>query len=647
MELVVPESMTGITGPCPSCRGTITAPPPPQIVDELPPPLPQEPVSIPLQLVASGSAKARVPTSFGRVIPSLLLSVAIFGVGWVVAWQCGKAPPPSLGTVQRWASGLLADSKPPSPKILQIRSDAWNLMMEVPEEQWVQLHPGGNNDVATLINEQNFKCRVVMNVKVLGCISMDQGWVGSALRLYLKSGSALPNSQGVPSGVEKIISGRKFYFSSGQLEQSTSLFRPNPVTLCTYDLVENNIAYSFEFQGCGEEVLETLPKIAEGVLANFRPLVKDAPLPSTNNLTYSDPRLLRTETGLDFPNPGAGWGIIPDVPTPLSLMSSLTSQRSISTAFGRAGERMVVSGWIGAPSVGYGTVEGDIAGISVVQLPAELLTDLPHLADLILAAWFPQVSINRENERVFKAGSAAGFEYDGQISSNLNPAPFVFRLARRGNRLYALGACSFSEKRSKADLTGILDQASWLDPVWDGSSVSPAYTPAVCSKLWEHLILTIGQERRAANQLAEALGIFQSAFDVRSSGGILLAMCETLALLNQAEEGADLMEKHWRDQEPRNDFLAGAAQFMAQHKRFETATMLFTTALGRAKEGRDLLQAETVESYLQILHDARAHDEALRVLDVLSLAQPGNHWHLWEAYILFNGVDTRARAKRG
>ena len=676
MELVVPESLAGITGPCPGCRGMIsapspspsslppphqpvleTAPPqpkedivgnpqPPNISDaavELPPPLPAEPTSSPLQLVASSPGKGRSLASLVGIFPSLLLGLAIVAISWVAAWQFGKAPPPSLETVQQWVSGLFPSSKPPLRKMLQIRSDAWNMMLEVPEDQWVQLHPGGNNYVASLINEQNPKCRVVMNVKVLGCISKDQGWVGAALRMYLRSGSALPNSKGVPSGAEKTIGGRKCYFSREEAGQSTSLFRPNPVTVCTYDLVENNIAYSFEFQGCGDEVLGTLPELAEGVLANFRPLVKDAPLASTNNLTCSDPRLLRAETGLDFPNPGPGWGIIPDVPTPLSLMSSVTSQRSISTAFGRAGERMLVSGWIGAPSVGYGTVDGDIAGLSVVQLPPELMKDLPHLADLIMGAWFPQVSINRENERPFKTGSFAGFEYDGQISSNLNPAPFVFRLARRGNLLYALGACSFSEKRSKSELTAILNKASWLDPVWDGSRVSPAYTPAACTKLWEHLILALGQERRAANQLAEALEIYQGAYDVRSSGGVLLALCETLALVNQAEKATELMDNHWREQEPRNDFLAGAAQFMAQHQRLETATTLFTTALGRAKEGQDFLQAETVEKYLHTLHDARAHDEALRVLDVLNLAQPSNHWHLWEAYILFNGVDTRAR----
>ena len=581
--------------------------------------------------------------SLARVFRSLLLGATILGISWIAAWKFGKAPPPSLQTLQAWVSGLLPASKPPPTKMLQIRSDAWNMVLEVPEDQWVQLHPGGNNQVLTLVNEQNPKCRVVMNCKVLGCITKDQGWVGAALRNYLRSGSALPNSKGVPSGAEKTIGGRKFYFSREEVEQSASLFRPNPVTLCIYDLVENNIAYSFEFQGCGDEVLGTLPEIAEGVLANFRPLVKDAPLASTNNLTCSDPRLLRTETGLDFPNPGDGWGIIPDVPTPLSLMSSVTSQRSISTAFGRAGERMVASGWIGAPSVGYGTVDGDIAGLSVVQLPPELLTDLPHLADLIQGAWFPQVSINRENERPFKGGSAVGFEYDGQISSNLNPAPFVFRLAKRGNTLFALGACSFSEKRSKTDLVAILDKASWLEPIWDGSRISTPYTPAVCTRLWEHLILTIGQERRTANQLAQALEIFQRAFEVRSSGGILLALCETLALLNQSEKAVDLMDKNWRAQEPRNDFLAGAAQFMAQQQRMETATVLFTTALSRAKEGQDFLQAETVENYLHKLHDVRAHDEALRVLDVLNLAQPSNHWHLWEAYILFNSVDTRGR----
>ena len=648
IELIVPSVAAGVTGPCPSCGGTITAPQ--QMLSEVKKveseaSLPNPVTVSPLAMVPPRRHKQRAWPSPLRYVLSGLIAVALLGVSWVVAWQSGHAPQPSLAVLEEWIKGWLAPAPGPTRKMLQVRSDAWNLVMEVPADQWVELHPGGSNHLCSLVNDQNPQCRVVFRASVLGSISKDQGWVGVALRSWLKSGTSLRDGKigGETAGEDKVIGGRNFHFVREEIAQSSDFFRPGAVTVCTYDLMENNIAYSFEFVGRGKEAFATLPDLAEGVLATMRPLVKDVSITQTNNLTYSDPRLLRNDVGVDLPSPGNGWSIIPDAPTPLALLGSVTAQRTITSSIGHAGERLIASGQLGGPSVGYITEDGDVLGLSVVQLPAELTSDFAHLAEIILAAWFPQVSINRENEKPFSPANATGTEYDGQISSKLNPAPFVFRLVRRGSMVCALGACSFSQKRSKEQLAAMLDQAVWSEPVQQESPVMADHTPLVSVKLWEHLILTIGRERQKANQLAEALNIYQRAFAVRASGAILLSTCETLVQLNQTDQAVALMEKEWGQQELTNAFLTGAADFMAQHQRQEAATKLFTMALNRARDGQDTLKSEMVESYLMKLHDTQAHDEALRVLDLLNNAVPSNHWHLWEAYILYNGPQTKAR----
>lgn len=574
-------------------------------------------------------------------------SLAIAFTGWMIAWRCGYAPKPDYEVTKAWISNLFV-KKGEGSQPVKLSSDEWNISLTLPSETWTAMHPGGDNAIFTVANFTDPECRVVMRAHVMG--SMAQ----SNLDLPKKDGESISElllrmiltgavaEKGITTE-EKLIGGKKYQYMREEKPHGDYFFRGQNVVECSYLKVENNTAYIFDFVGNGAKAFEKLPGVAEAVLMEVKPMVADLDVASSNNSTYSDPSLLQQETGLSFPNPGPGWNIIPDGPTIFARMRAAAKRNGLSTIVGRSGERSLNSGKLGAPSVGYSTADGDIAGLSVVRLPSQLQPDNSRLVDLILDSWFPETSVDKQNERKFSVGTYEGIEVSGQISSDLTPSPFVFRLVRRGDVIYALGACSFSQKRSIPQLVTILDTAAWTTPKLDLSILNQRYTPPVCGAIWEDLILKLGKELQDANKVEEALDVYREAYETKMSGPMLLAYCEALSMVNQKEKAVAMLEKEWREQ-TNFSFLPEAATFLARHGKLDSATTLFVTAVQKAMEGQGLITKTMIESYLKELQKAQAHDEALRVIDVLSSIVPSAEWRMWEAYILHNNPKTKARS---
>jgi tetratricopeptide (TPR) repeat protein len=601
-------------------------------------------------LVLPKKRRRRVLPSWLPAVATVVLLIGLGWGGWLAAWQSGHAPKPSIAVLREFWNHLWNRSEKPESTVMRIENAAWNLSLELPRNEWTELHPGGSNFLCSAANLQDPECRVVMNVGVQGTVPKELASLVAkdgetlAQKMLGEHFADLASKQGLLVE-ERLIGGKKFRYFRQEESKSKRYFRPHPVATCVYLYFENNSSYFIVFTGHGAKAFEKLPTIAEGILATLKPIVGAVEFATLNNLTTSDPRLLKGETGLEFPPPDAAWSIIPDEPTTFSMLRYNGGQNRafVGGQKARDGSVALAAGSLGAPSVGYQTPEGDLAGASVFHLPADLNVELRDLADIILNAWFPDTSFDRETERPFVTGETRGIEIVGQASHDLVPAPYAFRIARRGDYIYATGACSFSQQRNQAALVQLLNQVSWGQAIVPTELLGERYTPAACVPLWEHVILTLGKEKQAANQLGEAVRLYEQAFEMMASGPILLALCESYAQLNQLDKGLTLLESEWRNQARQAKFLAGAAQFMAQHKRIESATKLFTTALQFSMDNTDALTMEIVERYLKTLHEVKAHDEALRVLDVLASAAPSNLWKLWEAHILSNRTETRSR----
>ncbi len=567
---------------------------------------------------------------------------------WLALWQLGKAPEVSLAG----AKEIIAKIFPPAPMAAQaavkVTSDAWNIAFEAPDS-WLPLHPGGNNQIGQLVNLQDPDCRVVMTTTVHGTLTTDAAGANSQLKENLagqlfRMSLAHGASETGQVSEAKDIGGRKFQFFRKEEEQSSDYFRPRPVTILEYELLENGTAYNFRFTGQGSKAYERLPAMSEQILRSVKPLIKDLRFSTLNNFTLSDPRSIAPETGIDLPSPGPAWSIIPDAPTLFSSFTTMHQNRSYVASQDALKRRPIASGQLGSPSVGYQTAEGDLCGLSVFHLPKDLTVDPAHLASLVLGAWFPDTAVDRQQERPFKAHELDGVEYAGQISRELNPALFVFRLVRRGEMVYALGACSFSEKHSQAQLTAMLDRVQWSAPAYDLSKLTTQHTPGACTEVWEHVLSNLGREHEQANRLAAAMDLYDRAYQTRASFSMLLSLCEVMSKLSQADKATALLEKEWRALPREANSLLQAAKFMARHNKVEIATTLVTTALQSSCNDEHALTFESIESYLDILREAHAKDEALRVLDVLSQRAPDNAWRLWESYILYNTPETKRRA---
>ncbi len=574
---------------------------------------------------------------------------AVLLAAWLVAWQMGAAPAVSLQGLKELYAKLVPPAAPPTPALVKIKSDAWNLMFEASSESWSALHPGGANRLCTLVNLQDADCQVAFTATVHGTLPKDnlnlQTSNGESLGAQLfRFGVAAGASEQGATVERKDIGGKIFQLIRQDLPQSADFFRPSAVTQFTYALLENNTAYEFAFIARGSKAFDRLPALAETILRTVRPVVKDMEFSTMNNLTLSDPQTMADESGLSLPSPGPEWSILPDAPTRFAAMGAFSQTRAYLATQADQHQRPIAAGGLGAPACGYQTNEGDLCGLAVFHLPKEVQVETGHLADLILAAWFPKTSIDRQLERSFQAGALPGTEYSGQISRELSPSPFVFRLLRRGPNVYAIGACSFSEKHSLAQLSQALDRATWSAPKIELTALSGRYTPLVCQELWEHIIITLGKEKQQANQLAEASDLYEQAFQTVASYPILLAYCEALAKLGQAERATTLIESEWRNLPRQANFLMQAAHFLAHHGRLESATLLVTTALQHSLNDKHAVTYELVEAYLNELRAVQARDEALRVLDLLARRAPSNGWRLWESYILYNNPETKRRA---
>ncbi len=577
---------------------------------------------------------------------SVAALVLLLGLGWWVAAFFGAAPEVgAVGARQLWEKVC-----PPPPVIVakpvRISSDAWNLVLDAPSMDWFSLHPGGNNGLGVIANFSDPDGPILLNCTVHGTMSLEStdpkaGIPESFERYCFRMGASYMASEQNLAATEREIGGRKFLFIKQDLEQSPGVFRPSPVSLHIYELIENHTAYNFLFIGKGSHANERLNVEAERILKTVRPLVKNLAFSTLNNLTTSDPLMLAGETGLGLPRPGPAWDIIPDAPTLFAALGSASQTRSYVATAAEARTRPIASGSLGAPSVGYQTSQGDLCGLSVFHLPEELKVEPAHLADLILAAWFPNTSVDRQNERPFHASDLTGVEYSGQISRELNPGPFLFRLLRRGEMVYALGAASFSEKYSSEDLTKALDAAVWSAPRNDLQILSPRYTPPVCLALWEHIINSLGQEKQQANQLLQAADLYEQAYATHASYPILMAFCDCLAKLNQPERASAMLEQEWRKLPAQANFLGRAACFQAHHGKLDQATALMTTALQMSAHNDFALTYDLIQDYLVELRDAHAKDETLRVLDLLNSRAPSNEWRLWEAYILYSNPETK------
>lgn len=567
---------------------------------------------------------------------------------WTAAWKFGYGPQPSVQSAKDLFQGLFKPT-PAEPTENTVRIEDWNLSIPVPSDHWNVVHPGARNIVCSMINLKDPDCKVVFQAHVLGVVpsegimSKDSGSGESISEMFLARWLALEAANGGLAVEEKSIGGKKFRYMREDKALSHKLFRPNPTVNCAYLWMENGTAYIFEFVATGKNAYDQLPSLAETMLADVKPLVKDLKLTTVNTLTHSAPALLEAETGVNFPSLGPEWRIIPDEPTPFAQIKAGALRRILATNYGQAGERKLSAGAKGSPSCGYFTDDGDVAGFSVFHLPPEFQPEPAHLADLIMSAWFPDTSIDRQLEKPCSFGEFKGTEFTGQLSSQLTPAPFTFRLMRRGEMVYALGAFSFSQKRASAELVSLINKVTWNEPTLDLTQVSKHHTPNVSSSIREEIILKLGNEFQQANRIREMADIYRHAYDTEANGNILVAYCEALVLLNQKEKAIEFMEKEWKIPE-RKRFLPEAATFLARQGKLSTATLIFITALNSSKTEIPILNRQQVETYLAELHNNKASGEDLRVLDVLQSRIGGFEWNLWESYILNNNPATKTRS---
>lgn len=667
VNLEVPEVVAGVTGPCPGCGESLTAPtlelvrgldPTMRATGAQPPPLPKpftfQPSADPIPLILPAvpqnhqrGPKLSLPAprpvrrkSATTWAVASLLGIAVLGItGKLFVYD--KSP-----WLQAKLHGIFGGNDA-RPDVTRVTNEGWNFTFDIPDKSWTQLHPGADNRVLRLINTADETCKTVLEVQVMGAAPKGStapgtdatGWLIDITKTLSVSGSENNEAREM-----RKIAGKNFRYQRKETEESPDLFRPSKITQCSYLCVENNVAFSFNFTGAGSKSFERLPQIAETMLAQFQPLVEGVEVSAIGNLTVVSPESMAAETGLSFPSPGGEWGPLPDAPPLLSKYNFQDGRVRFHMGDSRNREFLrPQAGEFGAPSVGYMTGDGDIAGFSVVNLPSEIAVDSAHLADLVLGAWFPRSSLDRQEEKAFQAGAFQGKEYSGQISRDLTPVPFVLRLVRHGDTLIALGACGISEKRSTAQLVKILDGATWAEPSWNTRTLGARYTPPACEAVWQHLILSIGKEKQEANQLAEAMQIYEQAYQTKALGHILMALCETHEKLSQVDKGIALLEKEWRKVDAKPDFLGQAATFLARHQKLATATDMIILALKNSRFDSHSLSEEAFEKYLQVLSEVRARDESLRVLDLVSRYMPSNHWKLWESFILYSGSETKAR----
>lgn len=575
------------------------------------------------------------------------LGGALFGL-WQNADTLGLHEPTEK--IRNYFSSFLSNSPSSSETQRQIVSQSWNFVLDLPDDSWAQLHPGGHNALCTIAKLADPSMQVVGQFSVLGSMPGGQENIPEEfLRSFLDEILAQRISLAGMKPERRKINGISCLTFFREEPEGTFYFRDKPVAVSSWAILRNNVVYLAEFTATGEDISRKLPALAEDMMGRVRPLVPNFKI-ANGAYTVNEPEMLRRETGLSLPAPDKSWQPIVDHDTVFAALDRLrrtgfVRQEETSDPAATLGEdtARIIYGR-GQPSVGYQTKDGDVVSIGVIHLPVALGASLASVADWTMQEWFSDATVDREGERSLTQGAATGMEFVGQLTRDASSAPYAIRILRRDEMLYLLAATSASGRLKRDQLADILDRAHITAPEVDTSSLNAAYTPPVCQDLHRRIILRLGSERESGNKSGEALSIYQYGHSCRLDSEMLLQYCQSMASLQQADKAVSLLRSHWRKIESEPRLLAAAAVFMARQKQPDVAAQMLLEALNQGGLQFGLISMEMVQDYFVALRDTHAHDEGLRVLDVINAKTPDHLWKLWEAHILYNSEDSRKRS---